>query len=163
MCIPRRQKSKSPLCFIRNNNDSKQQNHQDKLSNSTISNTSLSNQIKLIIKNRKLQQSDSFELNLIELFTVFNQLFCCFLLNKNRQFPSLKYYLSLFLICLFAYSTALNSNSEFVHDDLVAIVRNQDCFNSPILDLFKNDFWGEKMRLAASHKSYRPFVVLTFR
>lgn len=158
MCVPRRQKSKSPLCLIRNNG----KYHRDK-SNSCISDSSFSNQINLIIKNKKLQQSSPLELNLFELFSLLNQLFCCFLLNKNHQFPSLKYYLSLFLICLFAYSTALNPNSEFVHDDLVAVVRNPDVFETPILNLFSNDFWGESMSSTTSHKSYRPFTVLTFR
>ena len=156
MCVPRKQNS--PLRFIRQS--SKQD--REKVSNSYMS-PSLNNQINFIIKSKRIQQSDCCDLHLIEILSVLIQLFCCFLANKNRQFPSLKIYLSLFAICLISYSTALNANCEFVHDDLVAIVRNPDVFNSPIKDLLKNDFWGAPMHSIASHKSYRPFAVLTFR
>lgn len=172
MCVPKRQKSKSPLRFLlmRSGGDKSQPHHQDakvsKLAGSCIS-SSLTNQINLIIKNKQAQQTDSLELNLVELCMLCIRLFACFVSNKiatkNRQSPTLKYYLALVLICLLSYSTALNPNSEFVHDDLVAIVRNPDVFNSPIKDLFLNDFWGAPMNTTASHKSYRPFTVLTFR
>lgn len=168
MCIQQRQKSlsKSPLRFLlkgkSGTNKSNQHHNNDRITNSNIS-PAFSNQIDLIIKNKKIQQTDSLELNLVELLMLCIQLFTCFLSNKNRQFPNLKYYLSLVFICFCAYSTALNPNSEFVHDDLVSIVRNPDVFNSPIKDLFLNDFWGARMDTSTSHKSYRPLTVLTFR
>ena len=41
---------------------------------------------------------------------------------------------------------------------------NEDLRSStPIAQLLRDDFWGEPMRSAVSHKSYRPLTVLTFR
>ncbi|XP_070610959.1 protein O-mannosyl-transferase TMTC1 isoform X2 [Erythrolamprus reginae] len=54
---------------------------------------------------------------------------------------------------------------EFVHDDVWAIVNNPDVrpgASSP-LAAFANDFWGKGMGDNASHKSYRPLCILTFR
>lgn len=161
MCVPQRQKYDSPLRFIRS------KHHREKMTSSCISSFPFTNQISLIVKNKKIQQTDfsfsSLDLNFVDLLTLFIQLFWCFISNKDRQFPSLKYYLSLLLICFLSYSTALSPKSEFVHDDISAILRNPDVFNSPIKDLFSNDFWGASMQSPASHKSYRPFTVLTFR
>ena len=164
MCVPRRQKSSSPvLRFIRNGSGGIAKPHREKCISSP-----LSNQISSIIKNKQIQQSDSLELKLVDLIGLFFQLACCFVSNKFRECPKfdfarLKLYLALWLVCLLAYSTALSPNSEFVHDDIVAILRNPDVFNSPIGDLFSNDFWGAPMSSPASHKSYRPITVLTFR
>lgn len=45
-----------------------------------------------------------------------------------------------------------------------AIKTNQDLLPStPISQLFHNDFWGTPLTHSGSHKSYRPFCVLTFR
>lgn len=53
---------------------------------------------------------------------------------------------------------------ELVHDDIFAVRDNQDIRTStPITELFRDDFWGEPMSSATSHKSYRPITVLTFR
>ncbi|XP_028968376.1 protein O-mannosyl-transferase TMTC1 [Galendromus occidentalis] len=66
---------------------------------------------------------------------------------------------------LWAPNAALDG--ELVHDDIVAIVRNPDVVNSdPGIDwysLWTNDFWGTPMSSPASHKSFRPLTVLTFR
>lgn len=32
-----------------------------------------------------------------------------------------------------------------------------------MVDVFQNDFWGQNISLADSHKSFRPLVVLTYR
>lgn len=69
------------------------------------------------------------------------------------------------LLIVFSSGCYLNSLSgDFVHDDLVAVTGNPDVIGSnPVWDLLKNDFWGKPMADPASHKSYRPLTVLTFR
>ncbi|KAL5010414.1 hypothetical protein ScPMuIL_012719 [Solemya velum] len=59
----------------------------------------------------------------------------------------------------------LNSISgDFVHDDIFAITSNSDVTGkNPLFDVFKHDFWGRPMSAEASHKSYRPLCILTFR
>ena len=54
---------------------------------------------------------------------------------------------------------------DFVHDDIVAILRNSDVVgrHTPIQRIFTNDFWGRPIIDRRSHKSYRPICVLTFR
>ncbi|KAI0217673.1 Protein O-mannosyl-transferase TMTC3 [Lamellibrachia satsuma] len=45
-----------------------------------------------------------------------------------------------------------------------AIVSNKDLRpETPVRNLFRNDFWGTPMAKEKSHKSYRPLCVLTFR
>ncbi|CAI8032097.1 Protein O-mannosyl-transferase TMTC3 [Geodia barretti] len=67
---------------------------------------------------------------------------------------------SLLTICLF-----LNSlEGELVFDDTAAIVGNDDVqMKTPWRDLLRNDYWGTRMNSTASHKSYRPLTVATFR
>uniref|UniRef100_A0A8C5MUF3 dolichyl-phosphate-mannose--protein mannosyltransferase n=1 Tax=Leptobrachium leishanense TaxID=445787 RepID=A0A8C5MUF3_9ANUR len=53
---------------------------------------------------------------------------------------------------------------EFVHDDVWAILNNPDSRGeTPLRNIFMNDFWGKAMSDNTSHKSYRPLCVLTFR
>ncbi|KAL1140814.1 hypothetical protein AAG570_000742, partial [Ranatra chinensis] len=52
----------------------------------------------------------------------------------------------------------------FVFDDSEAIVNNADILlETPVINIFKNDFWGTRLTHNASHKSYRPLTVLSFR
>jgi len=45
-----------------------------------------------------------------------------------------------------------------------AILKNQDLLpETPLANIWKDDFWGTPLRDSGSHKSYRPLVVLTFR
>ena len=68
---------------------------------------------------------------------------------------------AVFLISLACYLNSLSG--ELVHDDIFAVRDNQDLRSStPIVQLLRDDFWGEPMRSAVSHKSYRPLIVLTF-
>ena len=69
--------------------------------------------------------------------------------------------LFVFLSCL----VYVNSyNGQFVHDDLSAIVTNDDALGkSDIFSVFCNDFWGLNIRDIRSHKSYRPVTILSFR
>ncbi|XP_075234795.1 protein O-mannosyl-transferase TMTC1-like [Lycorma delicatula] len=71
-------------------------------------------------------------------------------------------YAAVGVACLLLYSNSLHG--DFVHDDIPAIVRNQDVLgSSPLLQLFLDDFWGTPMSDAFSHKSYRPLTTLSFR
>ena len=69
---------------------------------------------------------------------------------------------AVFLISFACYLNRLSG--ELVHDDIFAVRDNQDLRSStPIVQLLRDDFWGDPMRSAVSHKSYRPLTVLTFR
>ncbi|XP_063281375.1 protein O-mannosyl-transferase TMTC4 isoform X1 [Pelobates fuscus] len=66
---------------------------------------------------------------------------------------------SLAVVCF-----ANSYNGNFVFDDSEAIINNKDLREEiPIGDLWLHDFWGTKLNSNASHKSYRPLTVLTFR
>ena len=66
------------------------------------------------------------------------------------------------IITSVVYANSLDG--DFVHDDISAIVTNNDALGkSSIFSVFTNDFWGMNIRDKRSHKSYRPLTVLTFR
>ncbi|XP_050529637.1 protein O-mannosyl-transferase Tmtc3 [Daktulosphaira vitifoliae] len=68
----------------------------------------------------------------------------------------------IFLTCIVCYYNSLYC--DFVFDDISAIKDNRDLKpQTPIWNLFYNDFWGTPMHKEQSHKSYRPLTVLTFR
>ena len=51
-----------------------------------------------------------------------------------------------------------------VHDDIFAVRDNADVRpETPLAQVFSNDFWGKPMSSNVSHKSYRPLTVLSFR
>ncbi|XP_051998286.1 protein O-mannosyl-transferase TMTC4-like isoform X2 [Xyrauchen texanus] len=55
-------------------------------------------------------------------------------------------------------------DGDFVFDDSEAIINNKDLNpDSPLSNIWKNDFWGSNLSSNSSHKSYRPLTVLTFR
>uniref|UniRef100_UPI00358ED8E0 protein O-mannosyl-transferase TMTC3 n=1 Tax=Myxine glutinosa TaxID=7769 RepID=UPI00358ED8E0 len=70
-------------------------------------------------------------------------------------------------LCLAALVSICYFNSlfgGFVFDDISAIQDNKDLRpTTPLVNLFRNDFWGTPMSEERSHKSYRPMTVLTFR
>ena len=67
-----------------------------------------------------------------------------------------------FVVSVACYTNSLDG--ELVHDDIFAVLDNQDIRPStPLANIFRNDFWGEPMSSVTSHKSYRPLTVLTFR
>jgi len=69
---------------------------------------------------------------------------------------------AVFLISLVCFANSYNA--EFAFDDSEALTNNKDVKSwSPIGDLFVHDFWGSSLESNTSHKSYRPFTVLTFR
>jgi hypothetical protein len=68
----------------------------------------------------------------------------------------------LVIISCLVYGNSLHG--DLVHDDISAIVTNQDALgSSSIASVFYNDFWGMNIRDRRSHKSYRPVTILTFR
>nr|XP_027204148.1 transmembrane and TPR repeat-containing protein 3-like [Dermatophagoides pteronyssinus] len=84
-----------------------------------------------------------------------------FVLFSHWNHKSLKY-LAIVIICLCCYYNSLFG--DFVFDDISAIKENMDIrINTPIINIFQNDFWGLPMHMEKSHKSYRPLCVLTFR
>ena len=56
------------------------------------------------------------------------------------------------------------SYSEWYIDELFAVLRNADARGDSLLaEVFGNDFWGNALRGDSwTHKSYRPFTVLSF-
>ncbi|GJQ67341.1 hypothetical protein Trydic_g8237 [Trypoxylus dichotomus] len=51
-----------------------------------------------------------------------------------------------------------------VFDDTEAILKNRDVLPStPLINVFRNDFWGTDVSLNISHKSYRPVTILSYR
>ncbi|GBL75293.1 Transmembrane and TPR repeat-containing protein 4 [Araneus ventricosus] len=68
----------------------------------------------------------------------------------------------IFFISVVCYGNSING--EFVFDDSEAVINNADLKpETPLSNIFKNDFWGTKLTHNSSHKSYRPLTVLTFR
>lgn len=70
---------------------------------------------------------------------------------------------SLIIIAVLSLCFINSYNGKFVFDDSEAIVHNEDIQTTPLIDIFKNDFWGTKLTHKQSHKSYRPFTILSFR
>ncbi|KAG7199292.1 hypothetical protein KM043_018148 [Ampulex compressa] len=79
------------------------------------------------------------------------------------EFPAIPKPISLFIIALLSLCFVNSYDGEFVFDDTEAIVNNEDVRNGPLHDVFKNDFWGNRLSHKQSHKSYRPLTILTFR
>ncbi|XP_066542710.1 protein O-mannosyl-transferase TMTC4 [Hoplias malabaricus] len=69
------------------------------------------------------------------------------------------------LVALVALLCFINSyDGDFVFDDSEAIINNKDLNpDTPLSNIWKNDFWGSNLSSNSSHKSYRPLTVLTFR
>ncbi|XP_022653435.1 transmembrane and TPR repeat-containing protein 3-like isoform X3 [Varroa jacobsoni] len=62
----------------------------------------------------------------------------------------------------FVYLTTLPG--DMVYDDVVAVKENTDVRSyTPLVNVFKNDFWGTPIYKEQSHKSYRPLTTLSFR
>ena len=61
------------------------------------------------------------------------------------------------------YSNTLNAG--LLYDDETGVVRNPCVVDKryTIYDVFRSDFWGYPLHMAASHKSYRPITTLSFR
>ena len=72
---------------------------------------------------------------------------------------------SVFFVGFVAGLVYINSlDCKFCFDDLSAVVENADLRpDTPLSNLFRNDFWGTPMSQDGSHKSYRPLTVASFR
>lgn len=73
---------------------------------------------------------------------------------------------SLLLISVAAFVSYYKSlQAAFVFDDHEAVINNKDVtsLNVSLHDLFLHDFWGASITHVASHKSYRPLTILSFR
>ncbi|XP_067842710.1 protein O-mannosyl-transferase TMTC4 isoform X2 [Heptranchias perlo] len=58
----------------------------------------------------------------------------------------------------------ISYDGDFVFDDSEAIINNKDLRpETSLSNLWEHDFWGTNLVSNTSHKSYRPFTVLTFR
>ncbi|XP_046903092.1 protein O-mannosyl-transferase TMTC4 isoform X2 [Hypomesus transpacificus] len=68
-------------------------------------------------------------------------------------------------VALLALLCFINSyDGDFVFDDSEAIINNKDLNpDTPLNNIWINDFWGSNLSSNSSHKSYRPLTVLTFR
>lgn len=68
----------------------------------------------------------------------------------------------IFIVSVLCFGNSIYG--DFVFDDSEAVINNSDLKpDAPVLNIFRNDFWGTKLTHNASHKSYRPLTVLTFR
>ncbi|GIL81909.1 hypothetical protein Vretifemale_10881, partial [Volvox reticuliferus] len=71
------------------------------------------------------------------------------------------------LLCaLVAATVYLNTiPANFAFDDSFAVIYNGDVTSdtNPLWGLLVNDFWGQRIYSAQSHKSWRPLTVLSFR
>ena len=85
--------------------------------------------------------------------------------DEQLPIPQLSLLFASLLVFVLATGCFLNSrNGDFVFDDSEAILNNKDLQpEMPLSSLFHHDFWGGKLASKTSHKSYRPFTVLTFR
>ncbi|XP_017892077.1 transmembrane and TPR repeat-containing protein 4-like [Ceratina calcarata] len=83
--------------------------------------------------------------------------------KANVSLPDVPFPLAVFTIFTLSLCFANSYNGQFVFDDSEAIIHNDDVQTSPLMDIFKNDFWGTRLTYKQSHKSYRPFTILSFR
>nr|XP_045585958.1 protein O-mannosyl-transferase TMTC1-like [Procambarus clarkii] len=71
-------------------------------------------------------------------------------------------YMTVWVAGVLVYVNGLTG--ELVHDDVSAIKTNPDVLGTnPLSHAFFNDYWGKPMCDPLSHKSYRPFTIITFR
>jgi len=71
-------------------------------------------------------------------------------------------YVAVAVLAASVYWTGVDG--QFVHDDIVAIVKNDDVKpDTSFTDILHHDFWGRSISSERSHKSYRPLCVVTFR
>ncbi|OAD60580.1 Transmembrane and TPR repeat-containing protein 4 [Eufriesea mexicana] len=69
--------------------------------------------------------------------------------STSRRLVDVPLPLSLLIIAALSLCFANSYNGEFVFDDSEAIVHNEDVQTTPLMDVFKNDFWGSKERNTA--------------
>lgn len=68
------------------------------------------------------------------------------------------------LIAIVVYWDWKALNGKFVYDDAGSVAKNVVVTGAvPWQEAFTRDFWGQEMKEAASHKSFRPITTLTLR
>lgn len=78
------------------------------------------------------------------------------------ELPICIYIIIVAFVCVLCYSNSYYG--AFVFDDSEAVVNNQDVnLKTPLIKIFSHDFWGTRLTNSASHKSYRPLTILSFR
>uniref|UniRef100_W5K457 dolichyl-phosphate-mannose--protein mannosyltransferase n=1 Tax=Astyanax mexicanus TaxID=7994 RepID=W5K457_ASTMX len=84
--------------------------------------------------------------------------------DHHVPLPKLGPLYSRLLVALVSLICFINSyDGDFVFDDSEAILNNKDLNpDTPLSNIWKNDFWGSNLSSNSSHKSYRPLTVLTF-
>jgi hypothetical protein len=87
--------------------------------------------------------------------------------NKTKvDFTSIWYFdKKIILVPLVAVLCFVNTwNHEFTFDDLAAIQKNKDLLpETPLYNIFINNYWGSPIKHLNAHKSYRPITTLTFK
>ncbi|MBN3316071.1 TMTC4 protein, partial [Atractosteus spatula] len=85
--------------------------------------------------------------------------------EPHLALPNLPPFQARIVVGLVAVICFANSyDGDFVFDDSEAIINNKDLKpETPLSNIWGNDFWGSNLSSNASHKSYRPLTVLTFR
>lgn len=85
--------------------------------------------------------------------------------DSNLPFPKLPIWLYIIIVACVSISCYSNSYyGAFVFDDSEAVVNNHDVsLKIPVIKIFSHDFWGTRLTNRASHKSYRPLTILSFR
>lgn len=77
-------------------------------------------------------------------------------------------FIKIISVCILSFGPSLFlQNHEFVYDDGVAVVQNEDVVNAKNQSIFdilqsimKHDFWGQNIDDNRSHKSYRPLTTI---
>jgi len=84
--------------------------------------------------------------------------------SQGSFWKGANYILTAFVFLLASVLYLNTLTGEFVLDDYQAVYHNKDVLTStPLIDIFKHDYWGADITHVMSHKSYRPLTVLTFR
>lgn len=92
--------------------------------------------------------------------------------KRKKEFYIYHYFqfIKIIAVCILSFGTSLFlQNNEFVYDDGVAIVQNDDVVNTKNRTIFdslqsimQHDFWGQNISDIKSHKSYRPLTTLFY-
>lgn len=79
-------------------------------------------------------------------------------------------FIKIIVVCILSFGTTVYlKNHEFVYDDGVAIVQNDDVVNAENRTIFESislilthDFWGQNISDDRSHKSFRPLITIMY-
>lgn len=85
--------------------------------------------------------------------------------DSKLPFPKSPVWLYILIVAFISVLCYGNSYyGAFVFDDSEAVINNHDVnLETPVIKIFSHDFWGTRLTNHASHKSYRPLTILSFR